>query len=339
MLRWIVHMGLNMKRRYIMIDVAQPIRFYLNSDYLLVHKQQHNRYRYYPTLVIDRTHLLPFQILRKDIGADTQALYNQKINIQSIKLYDLKGKYTELVTYLTFKRYVERYTNRGDGRTSRSAGYFVHASVYGGGDTIPAIAQGDHFLVITDDRNPVNTWTSSRFRVCFPSSLVTFEYTNPRSIDYLVHPTTYKIPIETVTFDSSEFTEFIEKEADNIGNEITSFHKIDKLYSCIIPVCDQYVLDALKFMSMHEIIYITDETGLRNEIKIHTIDSQAIARSNHSQVIIKYWIPENQLISTARNSFTLQDYQKGASYIPEDKLLRSRGKIVTTRGKRIKKRN
>jgi len=321
-----------------MIDVVQPIRFYLNSDYLLAHKQQHNRYRYYPTLVIDRTHLLPFQVTRQTTGIQSQGTLYDRINIASVKLYDLDNNYTELISYLTFKRYVDSKYIGGDGRTAGTTGYFTHANVYEGNNTIPAIAQGDHYLVITDDKTPANVWTSSRFRVCFPSSLVTFEYTNSRSINNVVHPTTYKIPIETVTFDSGEFSEITKKYADDIENETTNFHKIDKLYSCSLNTCDQYTLDALMFMTMNETIYVTDETGLRSEIKIHSVDSQPIAQSNHSQVTIKFWKPENQLISTSRNSHMLIDYQKGINYIPEETLLRTRDKIVTTRGKRIKKR-
>lgn len=309
-----------------MTDVLQPIRWYLNADYLLAHKQALSGYYYWPTLIIDRDHLLPFQIIRVDTGGGAAPV---PLNFTSVKLYKRGAavtKYTELISYLTFKR----YNTVTDGGRHK-------CNVYDGTSTIPAIPQGYHYLVITDDQKPANTWTSSEFVSSFPRYKLVFEYSNPKSINYLYQPITYKIQVESKTFVDGEISEYLEKYSDENGNESTAFHKQDIIHSCSF-LADQYTYEALQFMRIFKTIYLTTETGYRSEIEVYSIDTTPVESSNHIGVILKYTIPENQMINIRETPYLYSDTQKGLSYVTDDELLRSNGVIIATHGKRIKRR-
>jgi hypothetical protein len=309
-----------------MNNPAQPIMFFLNDDYLLANKQSLSGYNYIPSLIIDRDHLLPFQIIRTDTSGGGSPV---PLNFTSVKLYERNApvtKYTELLSYLSFKR----YNTITDGGINK-------VNVYDGTSIIPPIPQGIYYLVITDDRSPVNTWTSSQFISSFPRYKLLFEYSHPKSINYLVQPVTYKIQVVSKTVNSGEVNELIEKYPDIDGNETIAYYKQDVIHSCTF-FADKYMFDAISFMKMFKTIYLTTETGYRSIIQIYSIEATPIAESNHFGVVLRYTIPEEQLININETPFLLSDIQKGTSYVSDDELLRSDGKIVATHGKRIKRR-
>jgi hypothetical protein len=300
---------------------AQPIMWFLNDDHLLANKQSLAGYNYLPSLLIDRTHLLPFQIMRDDTGGGASPI---PLNITSVKLYKRGApvtKYVELILYLTFKRY-----------TTITDGGIHKVNVYDGTSTIPAITQGIHYMVATDDQG--HTWTSSEFVSSFPRFKLIFEYSNPKSIEYMVQPVTYKIQVESKTFSSGEVAELIEKYPDEDNNETVSFHKQDVIRSCSF-LADEYTYEALKFMQMFKTIYLTEETGYRSQIEVYSIEATPIAESNHYGVVFKYSVPAEQVINVTETPFLLGDTQKGTSYVtPEGGVYVGR-KYIMVGGKKV----
>ena len=315
-----------------MFDVAQPLRFYDNEDYVLSNRQSINKYKCIPPLIVDGTNLLPFQILRgKDSGLGPS---DELVSITGCEAIDRDGNTFDILENITFNFHVspESFIPIGG---DPNVIFYYEVVKYLGDSTISTLKYGIYHLHISDARS--GEWWSDEFKVGSTEYTVKFEFTNSFNFNY-THYTDgfyYNMTFEAYTYDPAEYEEEEETWNTQTGKAIPIFKNIDKIMAVTL-LGNQSVYDAIKFMGMHDEIWITNEAGEKRRIEIRNIDTESIGQSNHVGITIKYIITENQLNLYNKNQFINIGSQEGEDPpAPPDKGITLDGEYITLGGTKI----
>lgn len=285
-------------------ELYQPVRFY-DSQSL----QMFRRDTYYDNdhalIVINKDRLFPFQIERnttEDIISEVK-LYNRND--------ELKKDITDLLTIIRYSSETIDYIR-----------YFADENL---SESLPF---GEYYLYVTDD---VNEWYSDLFVIDHLAGTIQFEYHNLHDFAGFLYNESYnnRFRIRGIIEDIGEFESYKEKIEDFNKNELTTFHKEQKLYQ-VKMLCDNTLHDAIRIMAMHDTIIITDRQDETAQMEISEIITSPFENTRYIELKIKFKIVNDYVIySDLLENITL----KG------DKLLATKaGKILSTKTGKVFKR-
>jgi hypothetical protein len=262
-----------------MNEVIQPLRFHTSEAYKMINRHTLLNYFNFVPLIVDRSLLTPFQV-----DCDYVASTPEYDPLTTAELINFRtGEVTNLLPYLTFVHYVDSLSN--------STRLYIQ---FWGASTLPAIKYGVYYLHLA---NTTEEWWSDQFKTGHYNT-VKIEYSN--TVSFAGIPVSDRAFMSAMyegrSFDSGEYLEHSEANKDKDNFDIFTYRRSDKLRNLILRG-DSNVIDVCKLAQMCTTVYITDETGKRSLVEITEISPEPVSHSNYVNVILKYRVKANSIIS------------------------------------------
>lgn len=306
-----------------MNNIIQPLRLFTSSDYMLWNRKAiQDSTLNLPLLLVDNTKFIPFYFIHDTDPYDIE----NEVGITSMKLIDQKGHEIEKYTAFNFLFYTI-YANTQAIFTCKA------------NDTLVSnLKTGIYKMQITDGGS--NTYYSNWFLIDNSQEYIEFEFSNSVNFedrDYAPYEKGYKnrIRLRGRTTNKGESIEFKESVSDKNEELIDIFYRKEPLYEVDL-LCDRYLLQAINLMHFCDSVYITDHSGIKEQIKIASIESASIGSTYYLSVKVKFFYENEVILKTGTESLTYGDiYDQNATDIPtivDKKITTPGGAIITTPG-------
>ena len=261
-----------------MNEVIQPLRFYDNADYRLVNRHSLLNYFNFVPLIVDRKYLVPFQV-----DCVKTSLTENPLTTADLINYRT-GATVNLLNHLVF-------TFKVDNILAPQRLYIQYLS----NSTLSNLPYGVYYIHLV---NAEGEWWSELFKIGSYTNTVTLEYTNATSFSGVLNPqkTLMKAMYEGRTFDAGEYSKHSEGYKDKDNFDKYTYKRFDKLRTLWIRG-DSNVADLIELIQLCDTVYLTDETGKRSEIEIMETAPETVSRGNYMDILAKYRIKDNSIIS------------------------------------------
>lgn len=299
-----------------MTKVIQPLRIHTATAQQMAARHAAINYNLIVPLLCQSTRLPTFCITTTKTGVTQQLLTSCK----AVRVGP--GTQTELISYLDF-------SFAWDNPTAPTKQYILHA----GNSVIPALKYGIYYLIITDG---TTTWYSDHFRVGNYAQTITVGFTNAVSFGDLWMPSggRYNAKYVSYTYDPAEYDEYQESHKDDDAIDVVTYNRFNKIRGFFV-MGDGNVLDCMKMAAACDTIYLTDERGIEERIKITSVSAEPVKRSNYLVVTVKYVVYGDDIISVNHNTTTNVYDQDGAVLVEVDGGLEFDGEDVYFNGELI----
>jgi hypothetical protein len=278
-----------------MTKIIQPLRIYSAIGDQMVYRHNAIDYNLIVPLLSSSTSLPPFCITTAKTGIAHPLITSCKAVRRGV------GTQTELITYLDF-------SFAWDSPTSPTKQYIFHA----GESTIPALKYGIYHLVLTDG---TNTWYSDHFRVGNYQQTIQVDFTSTDSFSGLwMTASPYKAKYVSYTYDPGTYDEYQESHKDDDAIDVITYNRFNKLRGFFV-LGDSNVMDCLKMASVCDTIYLTNELGSRERIKIVSVTPEPVKRSNYIVVSVTYLVYSDDIITVNHDATTNVYDQDGTSVV------------------------
>jgi hypothetical protein len=286
-----------------MNEVIQPLRFYATTTERLHYRNLDLNYKVITPLVMPSTSFIPF-ILYETLDLTFLA-------VKECKIYNYKtGASMDVIANMNFIFGIDSDST-----------FMFHP----GNSTISAMQQGVYYLVVKSGYD--NYFYSDLFCVGNYNTVL-FEFHNTKSFGKLwMRDEYYRAYYRGWTFDQGEWDEYSESYKDDNNFDYYSYQRKDKLRTVLL-MGDSNTIDCLKYMSMCDSVYLTDEVSNRSAISITDVTVEHKG-ANYMNVIVKYRITDHSIISVNTNTINKVFEQTGVAFeAPESGIYLGPDKVV-----------
>jgi hypothetical protein len=182
---------------------------------------------------------------------------------------------------------------------------------YPGLSAITPLTQGLFYIHAVLYGSEETHWYSDDFKCGFYNNVISVSFRNSKSFGNLwMHDFYWKASYTGINYDTGEFDQFdsVRKDIDN--HDIFTYRRKDKIRALSLQV-DSNGLDAMNMAAMCSDVLITDEIGLQWNAEILGIEPTPIAHSYYHNLIVKYRVVADSIVSVNKIDISLYATQIG----------------------------
>lgn len=260
-------------------ELYQPVRFYSSTSRQFFERNPYLNDCEIPLVTVNKQQLFPFLLTRDNINDIISAVYlknrsgvTQKISYSGVYNKDIKSLFTF------------EYTETDPAGTD-------YIRYYANTNLSTNLPLGIFYLEITDG---TNTWYSDYFKIGHYTETVELEYYNTRDFAGFLYSNSYKNRVKLYGFiqDNGEYVTYKETIEDFNKNQITVYHREQKLYQLTILV-NSALYDAVRIMAMHDTINLTNRLSESSQIEVTELIPTTIEGTAYMKLVIKFRIKDD----------------------------------------------